>query len=189
MVAVGWELGAQYRRLHGMREVLRSRFAGCDNEARRKISLSAGASAAYLPAIWRSPSGCGAQRHHAWFALRRRHPRNQREPVSTNRVTGERHADAHQHLRLLARAISVCRRRPSIRAPTASFTGCTSLARKTNTENIEILLASHTGLGFNAAALWRRRPAGAADLCALWGGGIALAYPAAAGRTIPALPA
>ncbi|MFO1115444.1 MAG: alpha/beta hydrolase [Beijerinckiaceae bacterium] len=153
--AVGWELGRNIGGFYGMRDNLRSRLARLHNETRRKISLvgwSLGGVfardlALAVPDAVRSVITLGSPFSGDVKATNASRLYEQ--------VTGERHADAQpQHLRALAGDLGL---------PTTSIYSRTdgvvhwrtSLAKENDhTENIEILLASHTGLGFNAAALW-----------------------------------
>jgi pimeloyl-ACP methyl ester carboxylesterase len=153
--AVGWELGRNIGGFYRMREILRSRLARLHNDSGKKVSLvgwSLGGVfardlALSIPQAVRSVITLGSPFAGDISATNARRLYEQ--------VTGERPTDARpQDLRALG---------GDLPAPTTSIYSRTdgivhwraSLARENaHTENIEILLASHTGLGANPASLW-----------------------------------
>jgi pimeloyl-ACP methyl ester carboxylesterase len=153
--AEGWELGRNIGGFYRMRDTLRARLARLHNETGRKVSLvgwSLGGIfardlAITLPDAVRSVVTLGSP-----FA---------RELQATNarrlyeQVTGEKTADASSE--------DLARIGGDLPVPATSIYTKTdgvvnwrcSLARENGrAENIEILLASHLGLGGNPAALW-----------------------------------
>lgn len=153
--AVGWELGRNTGGFYRMRDILRTRLARLHNEAGRKISIvgwSLGGVfardlALSMPDAVRSVISLGSPFAGDISATNARRLYQQ--------VTGQRPTDARpQDLHRLAGDLGV---------PTTSIYSRTdgivhwraSLAHENaHTENIEILFASHTGLGGNPAALW-----------------------------------
>ena len=153
--ALGWELGRNIAGFYRLRQVLRARLARLHNEAGRKVSLVGwslgGVFARDLalsqPRAVRSVITLGspfAGDIHATNARR-----------LYEQVTGQRPSDARpDDIRAIAGDLGL---------PTTSIYSRadgivhwrTSLAHENDhTENVEILLASHVGLGVNAAALW-----------------------------------
>ena len=153
--AHGWELGRNSGGFYRMREGLRRRFAQVHNAAGRKVSLvgwSLGGIfardlALAMPEGVRSVITLGSPFMGDVGAT------NVRRLYET--VTGERLGDARsEDLRALAGPLPM---------PTTSiYTRSDGVVNWRNsvanasprTENIEVILASHMGLGVNAAALW-----------------------------------
>jgi len=153
--AEGWELGRNVGGFYRMRDVLRARLARLRNETGAKVSLvgwSLGGVfardlALHMPEAVRSVITLGSP-----FAreLQANNMRNLYE-----RVTGEKTAEARaEDLAAIAGDLPVPATSIYTRTDGVVNWRC-SLARESpRSENIEILLASHIGLGGNPAALW-----------------------------------
>jgi pimeloyl-ACP methyl ester carboxylesterase len=153
--AEGWELGRNIGGFYRMRAVLRARLARLRNETGRKVSLvgwSLGGVfardlALTMPEAVRSVITLGSP-----FAreLQATHARRLYE-----QVTGEKTSDARaEDLAAIAGDLPVPA--TSIYTKTDGVVNwrCSIAREGPTSENIEILLASHIGLGGNAAALW-----------------------------------
>jgi hypothetical protein len=153
--AEGWELGRNVGGFYRTRATLRARLARLNNETGQKVSLvgwSLGGVFARDLALWapdvvRSVITLGSP-----FA---------RDPYATNarrlyeQVTGEKTSDARaDDLAAIGGDLPVPSTSIYTRLDGVVNWRCSIAREGPTSENIEILLASHLGLGGNPAALW-----------------------------------